>query len=202
MNTKMLKAAVAGLVLSVSGFANAGLIENGAELSNPDVFLDFSEVLLPASTTLTDQYSAFGILFSGFTYLPCLNCVEIPLRPDIGNFSDNNTGSWITVLSMLFPNNITDITFQFAFNAGASITALLNGNVVETINFTNTNFTVYGFTGILFDEVRFGATQAFLVDNVSFNDSAVDVPAPASLALFGLGILGLVASRKRKANRN
>jgi len=28
MNIKMLKAAVAGLVLSVSGFANAGLITN------------------------------------------------------------------------------------------------------------------------------------------------------------------------------
>lgn len=202
MNTKMFKAAFAGLVLSVSSFANAGLIENGAELSNPDVFLDFSEVVLPASTALTDQYSAFGILFSGFTYVPCVSCVEIPVRPDIGNFSNNNTGSWTTVLSMLFPNNITDITFQFAFNGGSSITALLNGDIVETINFTNTNFTVYGFTEILFDEVRFGATQAFLVDNVSFNNSAVDVPAPASLALLSMGLLGLVFSRKRKVYSN
>lgn len=38
-------------------------------------------------------------------------------------------------------------------------------------------------------------------DNLRYNEAAADVPEPASIALFGLGILGYAASRRRRAKR-
>ena len=154
MKIKLLKSALVGFILTISGFANAGVIVNGSDLINPDVFLDFTEISLANSTVLTNQYSAFGIEFSGFIYIPCPSCYEFPLRPDIGNFSNDDGANWTALLSMLFPNNATDISFQFAFNEAVSITALLNGSIVETIASTPTHNAVYGFTNILFDEIK------------------------------------------------
>lgn len=78
---------------------------------------------------------------------------------------------------------------------GADVTASPNGNqgVMGTL-YVNIN------SSLPFDRVVATSTQfAFEFDNVSFNTTAV--PEPASLGLLGVGMLGLAAIRRRKAQR-
>jgi hypothetical protein len=54
------------------------------------------------------------------------------------------------------------------------------------------------FTGFV-DNVSFGFNQQVTTFNFETAAVAADVPEPASIALIGLGLFGLVASRRRKA---
>ncbi|MEE1673418.1 PEP-CTERM sorting domain-containing protein [Agarivorans aestuarii] len=65
----------------------------------------------------------------------------------------------------------------------------------------NGSYEFYGAQAGLIDELRLGFGGIFLVDDIVLNE---DVPAtvsePATLAIFGLGLLGLGFARKRKVN--
>jgi hypothetical protein len=60
---------------------------------------------------------------------------------------------------------------------------------------TNLTFSGAGHIPGAFDELRWGDTFA---DVTPFLDSAVAVPAPPALALFAVGALGLMATRRRR----
>ncbi len=97
-----------------------------------------------------------------------------------------------------------DVVFTGAYFAGynsISFDLFNDGQLVDTTSSINLSaaptFLSTNYTGAV-DEVRVNGTGGyFVMDNVTF--APANIPEPASLALLGMGLAGLVASRRRKA---
>ncbi len=79
------------------------------------------------------------------------------------------------------------------------IRGLNNGSEVwsSQVSLTSQFSFISGLNGMI-DELRLDFGNHFLVDNLALNENTQSVSEPASIALFGLGILGLAGIRRFK----
>lgn len=195
-----------GLALAVSQASQAAPILNGTPLASPDEHIDFTEVSVANGAALTNQFGALGVSFSGFFYNPCTGCLAVVpdgAKPDIGNFEGPTIeGENEPASSIFFGQPVTDATFGFIANGGLfTMTALLNGSSVESVQFDGAvpNWGVYGFTGIVFDQIAFTSSpRELFIDNLGFNIAAV--PEPVTLSLVGIALAGLGFSRRKRSS--
>lgn len=184
--------------------ATAATVANAqVNLQDAQSVICFDEEAVASGAAVTDQFAAFGASFSGLNY-----STGFAPRP-------NTSGALlfrfpIVDAAVLFSSAVRDATFALSSNRGrATFTSFLNGIEVESFSASiagtaapgNTVGNVFGFTGSLFDEIRFttsGSTGASF-DNLSFNAAQVaPVPVPASLPLLLAGAGALAALRRRK----
>ena len=178
MNLKMLKAAFAGLVLSISGFASAGLIEHtyigatGINIdTNPgstfdivitDDFLIGSLIveieLFDASTLFWTDLDVF--LSNGFTTVQLLNSI------------DNDQ-------SGLFDVSFDDLSLTGLPTSGDAVGSYNPLNALSAFNGQSIAGT---WTLTIVDDYVADENNSL----VSFNLKATEVPEPSSLAIFGL----------------
>ncbi len=167
---------------------------NGAAtgLVSPTVSIDFETPSLALGTVATNQFA--GVTFG--TNFEIRDSVEFA----------NITGKYLDDISsgnpgpIVFDQVLTAVSFNLRSDPGSTtFQAFLSGALVESFsaatNLTNTsNF--YGFENILFDEIRLSGavSNGFNLDNLEF----ITVPEPSSIALLGLGVIGLGAIRRRR----
>jgi hypothetical protein len=176
MNIKMLKMAFAGLVLGVSGFANAGLIGSTVTVTNTfggSIYDGPTDVLVQSG--LINELTSFGDLW------------------DI-NINDNS-------IDMVCNYSLCDSAVGFdeylfegltwgaaSFFTGFSMTTNPLGLAVSSSMPTSTSF----YLSMNLAQMSIGS-----VIHIDFQES-VSVPEPSTLAIFALGLMGLASRRFKK----
>jgi hypothetical protein len=186
MNIKMLKAALAGLILSASGFANAGLIFTVAEVGS-DVVITGSGSFDLTGTTLVGDHA-----FSGF-----MNSSQA--------LAVGNQGSW---------DGYTGFTSNSgAFGTGSFVDGSVDSGDVFGLDPLQLGGVVFLPTSYVSGDALSGSTTlvghsfASLGLNTGTYQYAtthdtitiqVSVPEPSTLAIFALGMIGLASRRFKK----
>ena len=203
MNRKMLKAACAGLVLSVSGIANAGLITfegfNNQDYSSP----------------ITRDDYVIGNVIGHVQHFHEIDSRQFAL-PDNGTgvllndrssqlFVENSLGGIFSLLSV-------DVAGYLSSNTGLIIEGFLGGSSVGAINLASMGSSYTNLLGdtlgnvdrLVFGGINNGVNGNFVIDNlsllgeISVPKPTASVPEPSTLAIFALGFMGLAARRFKK----
>jgi hypothetical protein len=193
MNIKMLKATFVGLILSVSGLANAGLIHMQAEYNSStaaafswDMWLDEADL---------NRNSSFNTLSSS-TY----------------DFIDSLNMKYTNTAGIDYHLNLSELKafgVRMIYSHNAATPFLADGtnqrSKIFDINFVDINqigsaFISKGATqgpyGWRSNSLRVNGTSENF-DLISFK-SVTDVPEPSTLAIFALGMIGLASRRFKK----
>ncbi|GAA5134494.1 PEP-CTERM sorting domain-containing protein [Thalassotalea piscium] len=189
MNLKMLKAAIAGLVLSVSGFANAGLITETTEQTID--YQDFSfnwgvsDWLANTDATLTIEVQAdlgYSDPSAGENFDIILESINLGTH---GLFESGLNG-W-TNLSATSGINAWHVARDFNLTS-SQMALLLSDNLFQLdINFNQGVDTFYGKLNNISPFVK-----------VSLDYASTSVPEPSTLVIFALGMMGLASRRFKK----
>ena len=246
MNKKTLKAALAGLILSVSGFANAGLIAyinaSGSDVSflnsmghtvtnfvNPigltygalsgyDSVIVSSNGVFTEATNLGNTLRTFadnggGVVLTEFAFQGTWALQGAILDVGYNPFTNDPLSSGyvnsVTVGNILQPNdslfdnlNTNNILGTYNANVGLSAGATLvadwsNGRHAFAYNNLNSS-AVVGLNMFQFYNLD---ERTLLSNAINISMAGVNinsVPEPSTLAIFALGIMGLVSSRFKK----
>jgi hypothetical protein len=196
-----------GLLAGTATELNATpIIASSTGLSNPVYTITFDEHVLAMNSSVTTQYSDFGVTFSPNLYYSPQTGFGHVQGNDLGNFQSFSS-AFINPFSISFNNAVTGAAFAFdADGTPYTFTALLNNVPVEsfttTVGVSNNDF--FGFTGIDFNQISVttagaGGGPYNVLDNIQIGPAAV--PEPSTFALFGavigLGVGGLVWRRRR-----
>ncbi len=199
MNMKILKAALAGLVLSVSSLANAGLVE-------------FEDILSSGTFLYTsgpDTVDGMVFSYSGTTYF-----MENFHTSD-GNAPVNPTGSLFTYENYFITmNQDGGSSFNLnSFDAGIFLntpngminvigTYDIGGNVTESFSISPNAWNTFTFSNTWSNlaSVSFQTTATYYIqyDNIAFSNPSTDVPEPSTLAILALAMIGLASRRFKK----
>ncbi|XPF93827.1 PEP-CTERM sorting domain-containing protein [Colwellia sp. RE-S-Sl-9] len=175
MNIKMLKAALVGLVLSVSGFANAGIIYdfqcNDATCGGVDDWGGYFEIIesAVANQSLTGTSEIIDFVF---------------MSPDKGG------------LTFVLAGLSDDIKITFSAD-GNLITSITDNGVNADCNASGPEACFTNGLDALFVSETF-------VNDVGFNSqqgqwiARTQVPEPSTLAILALGVMGLASRQFKK----
>jgi len=203
MNIKMLKAAFAGFIILISGFANATLI------NFEDIYSDLGEESDPGSY----YFLSHGVTFSG-DYYGVNGGVS---NGDVGNWDfdgtngsaylgNNRVGGVTTTMS--FTNIISSISFDLGENfddtnifsinlfLGSALVDSQNLTVIDNDNGTGTWETFNSSQQFDYITITGQGSSGWGLDNIEFTTTAV--PEPSTLAIFALGLMGLASRRLKK----
>jgi hypothetical protein len=206
MNIKMLKAALAGLVLSMSGFANAGLITTiDAGATNHIFASSINNGVGPISE------NGFTWTASNNGYYGYDNGWGLNQNGSWNNINliglNSSTGSFTVTFDSLVSDVLAFVNYAGGVNSPQASIGIysINDVLLESFDLNGLlgSSTVnggwnYGFERNTAEIKSIKFTNAFIVaSNLrSFVDQpSTDVPEPSTLAIFALGIMGLASRR-------
>lgn len=222
------KALISAALFAVSFSAQANIILNGDKgLTNTNHFENFDNGSV--GNNVSEQFASNGINFdtwgkSGITLTTNSVCNNAD-----GGMSNQylmmgmaypcaKDNKKVSMVSLMFSENVSELSwlgFNRAIGKGFTIQALYDGMIVSELDFDNKNQfenKYVNISGDIFNELRFiengNWTGSFGIDNMAWNVTTAvpsgEVPLPGSVALMGIGMLGLGFMRKRsnQVNRN
>lgn len=217
MKSKVIKATLAGLILTLSSIANAGLIQ--FESSNILNISDFSTNFSPISQTSGNPPN---LVIDGFN-INQINGDGSDIWATYNPGGQGNGNGWYpsggdfgyTLISLTNGLDFDSVSmFVGSGNGGHSYMAfdlLLDNVLVQStvLSGHQSNFHWLSFTGGGFDTIRLrdGSSSTLSVLDGSHNALAFDsihatvaseVPEPSTLAIFALGMIGLASRRFKK----
>lgn len=206
MNWKMLKVTLAGLILSVSVFANAGLIpfgiqtdidtsvltDNGWDLNFQSAWgsQDAHDYDMFAGIAL-DDYVFIGAVYAGTSNIAVGAAI---LYSDLLEYTFGNSTNVSNGAAWYFRE---DYSMGFA-DIGESIslssadTYSDSGDLSKLSWHMQNNYTAGYRVG------NYTSNNSGVYEKVVFTTSAIEVPEPSTLAIFALGIMGLASRRFKK----
>jgi len=183
MKLRILKAALAGIILSVSGFANAGLILSDFS-ENGDTSITFDLTGTISTINSSENY----LLILGF--LDGTNITNLHVSSSWVNNLLGTPGSVMNEYSGFVDSNII-----WNYNS----TLGLNAAIGNTVDMT---FTLFGNFNSANLELLSGSFGYNNIQNIrasyTFGNNYNAVPEPSTLAIFALGIMGLASRRFKK----
>lgn len=202
------------VALSVCTSASAvPTVTVGETISNPDVSLNFEAMTLGQNLSNYHE-NGIAVTVSDTAYLGFNAFVGYDNRAAGFHYASGGNTDYVTIKGL---NNEIFAGVGFLLGNGYQI----NNNFVTYATYLNGTLSGEGrvqapnglikfvdFNG--FDELRvnadsfsyktLGEFQAIAIDdlNLDIKDTVSDVPEPGSLALLGLGVIGLMSTRRRK----
>ncbi len=194
--------AMAMIVAATAVQSQAAVVINFDDLTAPSLFVN--------QVALAEEYASLGVHFSGTgEVLNSDSNFGVSLSPP---FTPRNFLAWNSSVGSSPPETITfdylisSLSLNFAGSTGTIfLSGYLGNSLVNTVSLNSASsfdWSLLTLTGGTYDRVVFdasGTNGAFVVDNIVFERSAAAVPEPASVAMWGLGALGLIAVRRRKS---
>ncbi len=200
MNIKMLKAALAGLVLTVSDIASAGLITLDFDdfESNSAGYTYYASPFNTEGFQLTGNFIGNDYAIAGSGHIDYINSASLITFGDETHTLQQINASSFDLLSLDFTQinallgNYNNLSFIGNLAGGGTVSQMINFDNI--FNVQNIAFT--GFTNLTSVQFSNGSSQALQIDNIVLRTT--NVPEPSTLAIFALGIIGLASRRFKK----
>ena len=204
----MLKVTLAGLVLTISAFANADVITTLYEKNDSGAWggaVYFDLMVGDADLSIT----GFDINTSDRTFFDDFQVLLLTGETSQGNEDSSN---WLSVATGIGTgaglNNATTVTLSNSFflNSntlyGLSLIAGLNiGHDYTTADGSNQNYSNLDLSLSLGSAINFAFTGPVLTPSVWNGSIQYNVvPEPSTLGIFALGIMGLASRRFKKVS--
>jgi hypothetical protein len=204
MNNKFLKMAFAGLVLGVSGFANAGLIydNGGPDTSNGFSIAGSNEVVDDFILTNAFDINSVGFYFQNFDGITGWN-------QDITySVYNDNSGSKGSLISTGAGQNVIAVDSGLAWCCNNGHAWLVTFDLDSSLSLNAGHYWL-GLSGATGTGPEFWLTTSGITGykgpgggdlaySLHGDVGSTDVPEPSTLAIFALGLMGLASRRFKK----
>ncbi|SFJ84423.1 VPLPA-CTERM sorting domain-containing protein [Methylophaga sulfidovorans] len=179
---------VASATFYHGGHHHGGCGDSGSTCDNPQAY----STTLDAEVTNYDDYGFFGFGKTSEAYMDfdAINEPTLKITSATLSVKSNANGSWFSDGLWTLDNHFPYLTYIGKLDGGVDVFELssnLFDEVLAGISFT-----------AVFDKIKEDVFWASLTVDGTYCPPVSEVPVPAALWLFGSGLMGFTAMRRRK----